>query len=219
MTWEWDPNYPIRSPFLVIIVSVYYWILEVTNLDYSFLVAYGARYFIIIPLTVLFDYHMILIIRMLFPKYKKSLLLSLLIILINTSNLFSIKYLTRTFYNSFECDLNGITIYLWFMSEKYFIHRKYSKSLKLEILCRVLTTINFMIRPSCLLIWVIPYFSRLVSRLIVNYKTTDPTLKKYSSFGMLVNINLVHAVLSNVIPFLIDVIYYRTWSYTLYNFF
>lgn len=124
MAWEWRPNYPIRTPFLIQPVILFFWILKITHLDFSFLVAYGTRYFIFLPFCVIFDYHILLIIRMLFPSQKQSYFLALLVILINYSNEFSVRFMTRTFYNTFECYLNGITIYWWLKSGLYMIKCK-----------------------------------------------------------------------------------------------
>jgi len=221
LTWEWDPNYPIRSPLLVIVVSVYYWILKVTGLDYSFMVAYGVRYLMVVPLTVAFDYHLVLLMRLVFPKYKRSMFLYMIVILFNSSNEFTVKYMTRSLYNTFECILNGITIYWWFKSEQYFLNRRYKDSLKWEIICRVFTTINFMIRSSCLIIWPISYLIRMVTRLTTDHKPTylnKQSLNRTSSLVSLITINAVHMLMSNLIPFILDLLYFKTWNYTTYNF-
>ena len=211
LTWEWNPNYPIRSPFLVIIVSIYYYLLKITNLDYSFLIAYGVRYVMVLPLTIIFDYHLILIIRMLFPKHKSSYLLSFIVIVFNNSNEFSIRYMTRTFYNTFECIFNGITIYWWFKSNHYYLKHKPDHSYIYELLSRTFTTINFMIRPSCVIIWPISYLIKLVVQMIVHYRSKEgygSDFNKYTSFSSLYLINSVHLKLSVFIPFVFDFLYF-----------
>lgn len=119
-TWEWNQDYPIRNPFVVIIVGIYYRILKVLNLDFSFLVAYGSRYFIILPSILIMDYCILLIVRMLFKKYGKSNTLDLVVIFMNMTNEFSVKYGTRVFYNTFEAVLTALGIYLWFKSGRQF---------------------------------------------------------------------------------------------------
>jgi hypothetical protein len=53
---------------------------------------------------------------MLFKKYGKSNTLDLVVIFMNMTNEFSVKYGTRVFYNTFEAVLTALGIYLWFKS-------------------------------------------------------------------------------------------------------
>lgn len=221
LTWEWNKNYPIRSPFMILVVSMYYWVLKVTGLDYSFLVAYGVRYFMILPLTVVFDYHMILMLRMLFPKNKHSNLLSMIVIIFNNSNEFTIRFMTRSFYNTFECIFNAITIYWWFKSGQQFLRQKPDRSVRWEVMSRILTSINFMIRPSCVIIWPICYILRMVIQIWTYYRSCgdyDSPFRKYTSFSCLYVMDSVHLKVSVIVPFIFDFFYFRTYNYTLYNF-
>jgi len=196
----------------------------VTHLDYSFLVAYGVRYFLVVPSTVVFDYHVILIVRMVFQNHKRSHLLTFIVIMLNSSNEFSSRFMTRTFYNTFECILNGITIYWWIKSGLHFIKYKPNKSLIWEVMSRIFTTFNFMIRSSCVIIWPISYIIRLIFKTIYHHKLSQHSSlnqfmsKKYTSFLCLYAINSVHLKFSILIPFIFDFLYFRTFNYTILNF-
>lgn len=211
-TWEWNRDYPIRNPLIVMLVGLYFRLLKLTGLDFSFLVAYGCRYLFMLPLSIMMDYTILQIVRLLVPEHKKSTFLTMVVVIVSASNEFSVKLGVRVFYNTMEAALTSLGMLLWFRSGREFALSEHKddllakRSFRNEVASRTILTINFMIRSSCVAIWPVSFLVRLVWQ-FVSWGSTH-----------LYVLNSVHAHLSILVPFLLDVFYFRRITYTIWNF-
>ncbi|KAL4510018.1 hypothetical protein ABPG72_010211 [Tetrahymena utriculariae] len=194
-SWEWTREAPLRSPLYVFIFSSMYSILKYTHLDFPILVAYLPK-LIAATQAATFDYFLLKIVYVYFGQIH--VLPALILHLTNWYSLFAIP---RLIFNVLEMTLFAITLYFYKLS----ITKKFKT---FDYISRIVAIINFIAKPTSIIpltfIW--PY------RLF----TMPGKIKDKIEYFFLNVFTVVAMIVSSL---LVDVLYYKRFTWTVYNFF